>query len=157
MNHTSKKQLCCAGLLCLFTSLNTLSANSDTANQSLKITIPKIALVELDKAKHSFVFTPDKNIIRHTSNVAISSNDRNARLNISVKGLPDALQLDILANTEICSGLSTQTRNNQHQFNCQVGIARTRNGLLTITGSRKNQQALPNGTYTADITYTLSD
>ena len=157
MNNKSRNILCCVGLFSILLNPVNLMAASDSASQTLKITIPKIALVDIDKTQHAFVFTPTNNIQQHNSQVALSSNDRNARLNIQVDGLPRGLTLKVGANADLCKKTTMQTIQSNKSFSCLVGMNRTRNGNLTFTSSRANQQTVPDGTYTASITYTLSD
>ncbi len=155
MNPMSKKLCNGAAVLCCLVSSTNLSAHSNTSSQSLSITIPKVALVELDQAQHTFTFSVDQDSVSHSSTVAISSNDRRARLNVNVAGLPQGFQLAVSANSAICADALAEI--DTHRYSCQVGMARTKSGLLTLTGSRESAQALPNGAYQANITYTLSD
>lgn len=121
------------GLIATIASTTALAGST----QTLQLTIPKVALVNIEPIT-SLTFAEGKNTASGTSSLSISSNDPQAKLQIT----PTGVNLTVTSSSIDCP-TSTST------ITCTVGIKRTKNSILAFNATRTEGDDL-------SIAYTLT-
>ncbi len=147
-------------------------AETATDTQTLTLTVPLVALIDVEDISPTFTFIAPTNAgegftgsttpANNMPLVAISSNNPNAKLNVKVStNLNDenvVLKLNnISSNLGTCIGNLSVTTSDQ-KF-CDIGMLKTTSGKILInadTGFGSGGGMIPYGEYTTNIIYTLT-
>lgn len=110
------------GLMVSIASATTLAGSTQTLN----LTIPKVALVDIEPIA-PLTFVGEANTASGTSSLSISSNDPQAKLEITPTGIS-------LAVTS--SSIGCPTASSSATITCTVGFKRTQNSVLAFDATR---------------------
>jgi hypothetical protein len=161
----SKGMLTCL----LYVSHDTFAASANDT-QTLSITIPLVALIDVEEVSPSFTFIAPTDAgdgfntaiaINQTANVAISSNNSNAKLNAKLDTDLSAFGLSVEL-TELSGNLGSCTADlslaTSDKTLCDLGMKQTSNGQVQVQAKMLNPSSmLPYGNYTANIVYTITE
>jgi hypothetical protein len=114
-------------------------AFAGNTSQILKLTVPKVVLIDIDPAI-PFSFTQGAKNASGNSLLSISSNDPQAKLQITPSGLNLAVTSEVLG----CPTEASATT-----IICKVGVTRTKGAVLAFNATQIG--SAPN------IVYTISD
>lgn len=123
------------GLIATIASTTALAGST----QTLQLTIPKVALVNIEPIT-SLTFTEGENTASGTNSLSISSNDPQAKLQITPTGV---------SLTVTSSSIDCPTTTSTSTITCTVGIKRTKNSILAFDTTRTEGDDL-------SIAYTLT-
>lgn len=150
---------------------NSALGNSDTHTQTLSITVPLVALIDVEDISPTFSFIAPTNAgegftgssvaTNKTPKIAVSSNNSSAKLNVrldtdlSPYGFTIALT-ELSGELGSCiDGLRLTTSDSML---CNLGMRQTTDGQVLIQASIDNTNSMiPYGNYTSDIVYTISE
>jgi hypothetical protein len=146
-------------------------AESATTTQTLSITVPLVALINVEDVSPTFTFiaptqagegfSGQSTSTNKRTSIAVSSNNPNAKLNVKVDNDLSAHGFTV-EMTEISGELGQcydGTRlTTTNQTLCELGLRQTHNGEVLLKASlNENNSMIPYGTYTTNITYTISE
>lgn len=110
----------------LLLTVSTVAVFAESDSQLIKITVPKVALVSVEPAI-PFSFTGSGTTATGNSQLSISSNDENTRLQITPSGISLAVSADAIQCPEMP---------NTSTITCHVGIKQVKNGVLAFNATR---------------------
>lgn len=159
-----KTRLLIFSFIALSSSVTYADAATDT--QTLSLTVPLVALIDVEDISPTFAFTAPTEAgqgfedmeppINNKPKIAISSNNSNAKLNAHIDtDLSTAnIALQIEANG-LCG--ATKTLSMTDKTLCTIGMTKTLGSEITIRAMPSSLGGMiPYGTHTANIIYTLT-
>lgn len=155
-------------------SSSVVYADTDTATdtQTLRLTVPLVALIDVEDISPSFTFTAPTNAgqgfsgaltaINNTPKVAISSNNSSAQLKISTSNnnlSAAGISLQVITTNGLCGFAQSSALTTTPEYLCKVGMLKTTDGNLVIIANPLNgvDSMIPHGNSTTDIIYTLTE
>ena len=150
-------------------SISTVLAHAaDTAIQTLKVTIPLVALIDVEDISPAFTFTPPTDAgqgfvdpatpSNNEPLVAISSNNSAAKLEVktNIDLSANNLQLEISSLSGFPVSFNTPISNNGTTL-VPVGMMQSTTGKIRLTAQGTSTGAMiPYGNYPIEVTYTLT-
>jgi hypothetical protein len=145
--------------------------NSDTHTQTLSITVPLVALIDVEDISPTFTFIAPMNAgegftgIQNSTNnqpkIAVSSNNSSAKLNVRLDTDLSPYGFSI-ALTELSGELGSCISNlrltTSDSTLCNLGMQQTTNGkVLILANIDSTNTMIPYGNYTSNIIYTISE
>lgn len=151
-------------------SISTVLAHAaDTAIQTLKVTIPLVALIDVEDISPAFTFTPPTDAgqgfvdpatpSNNEPLVAISSNNSAARLEVktNIDLSANNLQLEISNLSGFPGGFNTPAISNSGATFATVGTMQSTTGKIRLTARGTSTGVMiPHGNYPIEVTYTLT-
>jgi hypothetical protein len=137
-----------------------------TTPQNINLTIPLVALIDVENISPTFTFTAPtdagtgfSNADDVVSSVALTSNNPAARLDVHISNNLDGIDLGIKDMVGICNQSSLSAPLSTTSQSCDMGTRQTTNGSFTITASpaESGNGMIPYGSYTTDIIYTITE
>lgn len=139
-----------------------------TDTQTLTLTVPLVALIDVEDISPSFTFdaptnagdgfSGDLSASNNMPTVAISSNNTLAKLNVHISNdlSTSGITLQMMSST-LC-GFVQKTLTTTEQKLCNIGTTKISNGGIIITANPSNGigSMIPYGKYTTNIIYTLT-
>ena len=146
-------------------------AESATTTQTLSITVPLVALINVSDNSPTFTITPptqagdgfsgDVSASDNFTTIAVSSNNPNAKLNVRMDTDLSAYGFTLKAmkvNSELGNCSNTILSTSNKVFCPDLGLRQTTNGQVLIDVSLNTLDSMiPYGEYTTNITYTISE
>ncbi|MGB0848767.1 MAG: hypothetical protein ACPGSM_18685 [Thiolinea sp.] len=140
-------------------------AETATATQNINLAIPIVALLDIEDVSPQFTFQAPQNAgdgltlsaTDNTFNVAISSNNSLAKLDVKIDQNLTAHGLSLVLDSSTlsgCSGSLTLTTSNQTY--CNISMQQTSASTITLNATAAQDMA-SYGNYSVEITYTLTD
>lgn len=100
--------------------------------QTLKLTIPKVVIAAIEPIT-SLTFAEGASTASGSSSLSISSNDPQAKLQIT----PTGVNLAVTSSSIACpSGSSSSSSSSTSTIICAIGIKRTKDSLLAFEATR---------------------
>lgn len=146
-------------------------AATDTDTQSLAITVPLVALIDVEDISPTFSFVAPTNAgqgfggsilsSNKTPKIAVSSNNAEAKLNVrmdtDLSPYGFSIELTELSGElgSCVDGIRLTTSDKQL---CDLGMRQTTNGQVLVKASLDSVNTMvPYGTYSTNIVYTISE
>lgn len=160
--------LLAAPLLLSVSSGLALAADTATDTQTLSLTVPLVALINVEDISPTITFDAPTDAgqgfdgsLTATNNqptVAISSNNTLAKLNVRMTNDLNANGLTLqLTSTTLC-GFAQKTLSITDQKLCNIGMMKKTDGglIISATPTAGINSMIPYGNFTTDIIYTLT-
>ena len=152
----------------LLTSILLATAQADTAEttQTIRLSIPVVALLDIGDISPAFTFEAPLNAgdglsVSATHNffgAALSSNNPQANLDIKID--QDLAQHGIaifMSDGDLGGCVTSLTLTTTDQTFCEVGTTQTSSGTMRINAAAESHGMAAYGDYSVKVTYTLTD